>query len=104
MASLDNQKEQPMAYATAEIKRGHIVIRIPVEVLAEEYVIPADLLDEDFKPRVKVTDLNLFARDFVDAMNREAEDGSTPITDLLDDAYSHAVDNGAQGISLDGED
>lgn len=87
-----------MSHAT--IHRRHIVIRIPISVLAEEYIVPSDLLDENYKPRVLVTDLAAFAKDFVSELNREEEDGSTPITELLDAAFSKAVDNGAQGIDL----
>jgi hypothetical protein len=87
-----------MSLGEAQIKGKFITIKIPISVLSEEYVIPGELLDDDFKPKFKVSNLKEFARDFVAELNREAEDGSTPITDLLDNAYLCAVENGSLGI------
>lgn len=82
----------------AKLSKNYITIKIPISVLAEEYVIPGELLDDEFKPNFRVSNLEEFARDIVAELNGEAEDGSTPITNLLDNAYLCAVENGSMGI------
>jgi hypothetical protein len=82
----------------AKLSKKYITIKIPISLLAEEYVIPSELLDDDFKPNFKISNLEEFAKDLVAELNREAEDGSTPITDLMDSAYLCAVENGSMGI------
>lgn len=49
---------------------------------------------------IKITDPDLFAEAVVDALNEEDEDGSTPLTRLLDKAIEHAVDQGCEGIEI----
>ena len=49
---------------------------------------------------VVVTDLAEFARDVVRELNREAEDGTTPIHELLDRALAEAVDQGSLGCEF----
>jgi hypothetical protein len=87
--------------AMAHIVDGHIVIRLPVSTLALESVVPRELLDENLKPRYPVIDVDAFAKEFVRALNREDEVGETAIHRLLDEAYSDAVDNGAEGLKYE---
>jgi hypothetical protein len=82
----------------AVLKDGFIVIKIPVDVLDKDYIIPNDLMDDEFRPLVKVTDVDKFAKYFVNELNRESEDGSTMITEILDKAFLKAVDNGPEGL------
>lgn len=46
----------------------------------------------------KVTNLNRFVEEVVDALNNEREDGSTFITDALDKAIVEAIESGAEGV------
>lgn len=87
-----------MAYVEAEIKGKFIVIKIPICVLLEEYIIPDELLDDDYNPKFKVCDINEFSRDFVSELNKEGEYSSTPITNLLDSIYSKVVESGSLGV------
>jgi hypothetical protein len=52
----------------------------------------------------KVTDSRKFAAEVVRVLEREGEDGSTPVTRMLDLAFIHAVENGAEGILLPDDD
>jgi hypothetical protein len=84
---------------TVRVERGEIVIRIGIDVVA---------LSTEMAPhmdRVKVTDRKEWARSVVAALDREEEDGSTPVTRMLDDAYYNAADQGEEGIKIiEGED
>ena len=46
----------------------------------------------------KVTDESLFAKSVASALNREEEDGGTPITRMFDDACQFVSENGEDGI------
>lgn len=85
-----------MSYA--KIVGDKIVIELPIETLALESVLPDSLMDENFNPRYEVTDAHAFAKDFVAELNREEEDGTTPIHAMFDRAFDEAVENGADGI------
>lgn len=47
---------------------------------------------------LKITDEALFARSVANALNREEEDGSTPITRMLDKATEWVSEQGEDGI------
>jgi hypothetical protein len=81
----------------AKIVGKNIVIKIPISVLKEEYIIPDELLDDYFRPTVKITNLKEFVEDFIAELNREEENGETPIHRLLDKAFTDAIDNGSIG-------
>lgn len=57
-----------------------------------------DLVNEDGEPSVKISDESLFMKEVVHAINKENEDGSTLLTDMLDEAVSNALDSGCYGI------
>lgn len=42
----------------------------------------------------------LFAKDVVNALNEEKEDGTTKVHELFDDAFERAIENGSQGCIL----
>lgn len=84
----------------AKIEGDHIVIRVPIDVLDKNHVIPCDMLNEDFKADFKVTDIQEFAKDFVAELNREEEDGTTLVNRMLDSAYRNAIEQGAQGVDF----
>ena len=84
----------------ARIEGDEIVIRIKIDTLKEEFVIPDELLFDDFTPRVKVTNCRKFAKELLRELNKEQEDGSTPIHQLFDNAFIAAIDNGAEGVDI----
>jgi len=53
-------------------------------------------------PNIKITDRQEFARAVADAINDEAEDGSTLLTRMLDAAIAKAVEDGCDGVDHDG--
>ena len=86
-----------MSYA--KIVGDKIVIELRIDVLANESVMPDDLMDENLDPLYEVTDAHAFAKYFVDELNREEEDGTTPVHAMFDKAFTEAVENGADGIN-----
>ncbi|MDP1886614.1 hypothetical protein [Polaromonas sp.] len=49
-------------------------------------------------PNLKISDFDAFALEFVREINREAEDGSTMLTRMLDSAIRKAVESGCEGV------
>jgi hypothetical protein len=47
---------------------------------------------------IKVTNIAGFAKDVLNALNDEGEDGSTPITRMLDKAIEHAIEMGSEHV------
>jgi len=47
---------------------------------------------------IKVTNIAGFAKDVANALNDEDEDGSTPVTRLLDAAILHAIEQGSEHV------
>lgn len=77
------------------IRRGVIVIRLPVDVLPD--ALKQNPRDDSYYD-TKICDLEEFARDVARELNREAEDGTTPVHLLFDAAMAAAIDNGSVGI------
>jgi hypothetical protein len=50
-------------------------------------------------PNVKITSMPSFAQAVVNQINKEAEDGSTLLTRMLDKAILQAVESGCEGIA-----
>lgn len=82
--------------AEAVIEDGVIIIRLPIANLhiAVEGMWAAGASDV----RYKVTNADVFAKEFVRALNRESEDGTTLIHTCFDEAALDAIDEGAEGI------
>ena len=83
-------------WADAHIDDGVIVIRVPISVLP-------DALHQN--PRADWSDVTVrdpvgFAVDVVRELNREAEDGSTPIHLMFDAAMSEAIEQGSEHAEL----
>lgn len=101
-------KDQPLRCG---IEGDELVIRIGIDTLAfgcshspkfYEYEKHRDKPIGD--PFLKITDNRLFATDVVRALQHEEEDGSGPLSDLLDEAAQRAIDDGAEGVDYeDGE-
>ena len=47
---------------------------------------------------LKITDEATFAKSVAYALNAEEEDGSTPITRMLDKAFEHVSEQGEEGV------
>jgi len=85
-----------------EIKviNGVLSITIGIDVLCNslEYGV-----DRYFTEDVKIVDNDLFLDDFVRELSCEEEDGTTLVHRMLDNAAYKAIENGANGVTLDGE-
>lgn len=55
----------------------------------------------DFR-KVRVTDLPKWRAEVVLALKREADNGETPVTLMLDSCLEYAVEQGAEGIEIEG--
>jgi hypothetical protein len=80
--------------AKAIIEGDEIVIRIPLSALPRAVENAGDACGAN----LKLTDAAAFAPEFVRELNREEENGDTPIYKLLDRAIMDAWENGAEGI------
>lgn len=76
------------------IENDELVIRVGINFLDGHEYHP-DL------PALKFDDRYEWARDVIAELIREKEDGSTPLTDLLDSAMIAALENGSIGVSED---
>lgn len=94
--------------AVAIIENGTITIRVPINNLAA--IVEGAWASGALDMRFKVTDEDAFARDLIGELNREEEDGTTPIHRLLDAMINEALESGGEGIEEhedqgeDGED
>lgn len=91
---------------TVRIENDAIIIKLPLDTLkmATEYCGELATFDEaknDWR-KVEVTDLQEWAKAVVHELEREEEDGSTAITRMLDKAFEQAVEQGAEGIGIEG--
>lgn len=83
-----------------------LVIRIGVGTLAWAFESgednqPFDEKANDFRREWKVTDPHKFAKGVGNGLCDEEEDGSTPLTKILDEAFIRAVED-AMGVDEDG--
>lgn len=86
-----------------KLEGGELVIRIGINVLAmaTEDREPFTIYDEklgDWRKAWIVTDPLEFAKEVAREINREEEDGSSPLTNLLDLACASALDQGCMGV------
>lgn len=93
-------KDTPLS---CRIEGDELVIRIGIDVLADacEQREPFWVYDEDLGDMVqawKVVDNLGWARDVSNELNREKEDGSSPLTNLLDAAFVSALDDGSLSV------
>lgn len=89
-----------------DLEGDELVIRIGVDTLAFCFEIsdsnqPFDEAINDFRRSWKVTDKYKFAEGVGIALCDEAEDGSTPLTGILDEACGKAVEDD-MGVDEDG--
>lgn len=101
------KKNQPLQ---GKVEKGLLIVSIGIDTLAfafehqdsnNPYVkIESDdgLADYDFVQQCKVIDNEEFAKDVLNELFREEEDGSNPINILLDKVCDEAVNQGSTGI------
>lgn len=83
------------------ITGGELVISVSITTLAHaashsEYFFRCA---ENGDP-LKITDEETFAKSVCRALNDEAEDGSTPITRMLDAAFEYVAEQGEDGVEV----
>ncbi len=85
--------------AEPAIVDGDLVIRVSVGTLAHAALHSDHFFAcaEQGTP-LKITNEDEFAKSVVRALNREGEDGSTPITRMLDRAFEWVSEQGEEGI------
>lgn len=105
---MNNPPTQPTGLAPTElvaIEGDDVVIRVSLDALvfASEHGCLTTFSEtkNDFRT-VKVTDPTAWRDAFVRALRREQENGDTPVHRMLDEALEHAVEQGEDGISIEG--
>lgn len=107
MGKIDLNSETPAGLPlTIGVEGDQLVIRIGVDTLAFCFEIgeenqPFDEKANDFRRAYKVIDRHKFAKGVADGLQDEEEDGSTPLTNILDAAFIKAVES-AMGVDEDG--
>lgn len=89
-----------------QIEKGALVIRIGVQTLAHavtyaDWANPHDEATGDYVRSFAIVDAAQFASDIAHEMEREREDGSTPLSDFLDKMSQNAIDDGSLGLHED---
>lgn len=84
--------------ATAIIEDAAIVIRVPISYLHQIVQGGYDCGAIDCK--TKITNEAEFAKELCRELNREDEEGTTPVHRLFDAAINEALEQGAEGIEV----
>ncbi|RYC29342.1 hypothetical protein D3273_24425 [Lichenibacterium minor] len=84
-----------LIYSEARIEGDHIVFRVPIGYLPEIALGAED--------GGTVNDAAAFARDLVDHLNHEDEQGLCPFHRMFDGAVAEAINQGASGVEIEGE-
>jgi len=95
-----SQKKSPLS---CKLRGDKVVIEIGIDTLAfafeeSEYNNPFDVTQNKHVRTDTIAFKKEFARDVVNEINDEEEDGSTLLTGLFDKATERAVENGSLGI------
>lgn len=93
-------KDRPL---TTQISDGEMQLAVGIDALAfaadhSDTFNPFDPETGDWIQRFKVTNPEQFTIEVLRAMNREGEDGSTPLTRFLDQMVVAALEDGAEGV------
>lgn len=90
------------------IEDGVLTMAIGVEVLAKAVQLNPELseFDEESGEWVEpeITDVDKFAAAVLDALRDESDDGTTLIHTAIDTAAANAIENGAEGIKIPGDE
>jgi hypothetical protein len=88
---------QPTPYGLAGIEGDAIVIRLTADACAFAFANDPQARE----PRPPVINKQQFLRDTLNELTAEREDGSTPLTDMLDRAMVKAMENGSDALDHD---
>lgn len=81
----------------AVVRSGQIVISIDVDALP--LILSGSISSgEVLHHPCKVVDPEAFAKEVCRALNRESENGTTPVHIMFDKAFEHAIEYGAEGV------
>lgn len=80
----------------AVIEGDAVVIRFPLDAM--QTAMDGAWSLRAFDTRYKITDINEFAKEFRNALNREDERGTTEIHKMADRAFIDCIESGAFGI------
>lgn len=80
---------------------GRLVISIGVETLRHAIALSPYMLNFENPGEPKIIDVDVFAEDLLDELEREEEDGTTLIHRALDKAAERAIENGSEGVAFD---
>lgn len=80
----------------AVIEKGSLVIRVSLEALP--MALEGAWAMGKFDTRYKITDASEFAKELMHALNREDEQGTTPVHELFDAAIVYIIEQGGFGI------
>ncbi|MHB8123126.1 MAG: hypothetical protein ACYDG4_13330 [Desulfuromonadaceae bacterium] len=88
----------------AEMKDDQIIIRVGIDTIkwALEHHVESQPYNEEtgeYDQKWIVSDSREFAKDVVNAMSREEEDGTTPLIEFLDKMCMDALEDGSIGVS-----
>jgi hypothetical protein len=95
----------PRAQAlSVEVVGGKLVISIGVDCLktAIEWapaLVKYNNASDDYEYPT-VTDVDTFAHELANALERESEDGTTPVHRMIDAAAVEAIEYGAEGVEI----
>jgi hypothetical protein len=97
---MSEPKDTPLA---VKLEDGDLIIRIGIDRLAfcaerQDDWNPYDEERRDFVQKWRIADKVEFAKDVVNELCREEEDGSTPLNMLLDRVCMAALDDGSTGV------
>jgi hypothetical protein len=89
-----------------KIEKDALVVRIGVQTLAHavtysDWANPYEDETGDYVRSFAIVDASQFASDVLHEMLREREDGSTPLSDFIDEMTKAAVDDGSIGLHED---
>ena len=90
---------QPTPYGLAGIEGDAIVIRLTADACAFAFANDPQARE----PRPPVINKQQFLRDTLNELTAEREDGSTPLTDMLDRAMVKAMENGSDALDHDAD-
>lgn len=88
---------QPVGLGLGQIEGDAIVLRFSADALAFAFANDP----QAHEPRPAVIDKRAFLRDVLGELTREKEDGSNPLTDVLDKAAVAAWEQGSEGLDFD---
>ena len=90
-------KKTPLS---VKVEDGQLVIRIGVDTLAFAIANGDAFHDEEVRP-FAIIDNTRFAKDIVIAMEAEEEDGSSPLTEFIEEAAQAAIDDGSEAVDYE---